>query len=61
MEQKRSRDFYTIKLCMDNFSTGVVTAARADVKTGLAVHHAELLHQNLFITIGECLGLVTKR
>ena len=46
---------------MDNFSTGLVTAAKVSVKTGLAVHHAELEHQNLCITIGQFLGLVTKR
>ena len=38
---------------MDNFSTGLVTAPRAGVKTGLDVHHAELQPQNVLITIGQ--------
>ena len=46
---------------MDNFSTGLVTAARADVKTGLAVYLAELEQQNLCFVIGQFLGPVTKR
>ena len=32
----------TYKHVMDNFSIGLVTAARAGVKTGLAVYIAEL-------------------
>ena len=48
-------------LVMDNFSTGLGTAARAGVKTGLAVCLAELEQQNLFIAICQFLGLVTKR
>ena len=36
---------------MDNFNTGLVTAVRADVKTGLAVYVAELEPQSLFIAI----------
>ena len=47
---------------MDNFSTALVTATRASVKTGLAVYLAELEQQNLLlITIGQLLGPVTKR
>ena len=41
---------------MDNFSSGLVTAAKASVKTGLAVYHAELEQQNMFIAIGQFLG-----
>ena len=46
---------------MNNFKTGLVTAARADVKTGLAVYLVELEQQNLFIAIGQFSGPVTKR
>ena len=45
---------------MDNCSTGLVTAARASVKTDLVVYLAELEQQNLSITIDKFLGLVTK-
>ena len=38
---------------MDNSSTGLVSAAKASIKTGLAVHLAELEQQNLFIAIGH--------
>ena len=46
---------------MDNFSAGLVTAARAGVRTGLAVNLAELEQQNLFRAVGQFLGPVTKR
>ena len=46
---------------MDNSSTGLVTAARAGVKTGLVVYLARLEQQKLFILIGLLLGPVTKR
>ena len=54
---------------MDNSSTGLVTAARAGVKTGLVVYLARLEQQNLFSIIGQYLfsiigqflGPVTKR
>ena len=46
---------------MDNFSTGLVTAARTNVKTGLAVYFAELGEQNLFIALGQFLGPVSKK
>ena len=42
-------------------STGLVTAARARVKTGLAVYLAELGQQKLLMTIGQYLVPVTKR
>ena len=45
---------------MDNFSTRLVTAARAGVKTALAVYLAELEQQSLFIAISQFLGPVTK-
>ena len=44
---------------MDNFSTVLVTAARTGVKIGLPFYLAELEQQNLFIAIGQFLGLVT--
>ena len=46
---------------MDNFSTGLVTASRAGVKTGLAVYLAELEQQNLFIAVGQFFWPVTRR
>ena len=46
---------------IDNLTTGLLAAARADVKTGLAVYLAELQQQNLCIAIGQFLGPVTKR
>ena len=46
---------------MDNFITGLVTAARADVETCLADYLAELDQQNLFIEIGQFSGLFTTR
>ena len=46
---------------MDNSSTVLSTAARAGVKTGLAVYLAILEQQNLLSMIGQFLGLVTKR
>ena len=46
---------------MDNSSTGLVTSARAGVKTGLFVYLARLKQQNLFSIIGLFLGPVTKR
>ena len=39
---------------------GLVTAARAGVKAGLAVYLAVLLQQSLLSTIGQFLGLGTK-
>ena len=47
-------------LVMDNSSTGLVTAARAGVKTGLVVYLARLEQQNFFSIIGQLLGQVTK-
>ena len=41
---------------MENFCTGLVTAARAGVKSGLAAYLAELEQQNMFIAIGQFLG-----
>ena len=46
---------------MDNSSIGLVTSARAGVKTGLVVYLAELEQQNLLCIIGQFLGPVTKR
>ena len=40
--------------------TGLVTAARAGDKTGLAVHLADITKQNLLGTNGQFLGPVTK-
>ena len=45
---------------MDNFISELVTTATSGVKTGLAVCLAELVQQNLFIVIGQYLGLITK-
>ena len=42
-------------------STGLVTAARARVKTGLVVYLAKLEQQNLLSINGQLLGPVTKR
>ena len=44
---------------MDNLSTGLVTATRADVKTGLAVYLTELKQQNMLVTIDQFLFPVT--
>ena len=46
---------------MDNSSTGLVTAARAGVKTGLAVYLDALKQQNMMSIIGQFLEPVTKR
>ena len=46
---------------MDNSSTGLVTAARAGVKTGLVVYLAALEQQNLLSNMDQFLGLVTER
>ena len=46
---------------MDSCSTGLAIAARAGVKTGLAVSLDELAQQNLLRTNGPFLGSVTKR
>ena len=46
---------------MNNSSTGLVTAARTAVKTGLAVYLAVLKQKNLLGSIGQFSGLVTKR
>ena len=50
-----------LELFEDNFSIGLVTEARAGVKTGLAVNHAEFDKHNWFITFGQFLGPVTIR
>ena len=42
-------------------STGLVTAARVGVNTGLVVYLARLEQQNLLSIIGQFLGQVTKR
>ena len=47
-------------LIIDNFRTGKLTSARAPANTCLVVCLAELEHQNLFVSIGPFLGLVTK-
>ena len=46
---------------MDNSRTGLVTVARAGVKTGLVVYLAVLEQQNWLSIFGQFLGLVTKR
>ena len=43
-----------------NSGTQLVTAARANVKTGLAVYLAGLVQQNLLSTIGQFLEPITK-
>ena len=48
-------------LSLENCSTRLYTAARVVVKTGLAVNHAELEKQNLFIIIGQFTGPITKK
>ena len=47
-------------MSMDNFSTGLATAARAGVTTGLVVYLSEE-QQNLFKKIGQFVWPVTKR
>ena len=44
---------------MENFSTGLDPAPRADVKTGLAICLAELKQQKLLITIVQLLGPIS--
>ena len=53
--------FVISKHSQDMDSTGLVTAARARVKTGLAVYLAELGQQKLLRTIGRYLVPVTKK
>ena len=45
---------------MDHPITGLVTAAGAWVKTGLAIYVAELERQNLLRKIGQSLGVDAK-
>ena len=56
-------NFICNRLSMDSSSTGLVTAAlqQVAVKTGLAIHLAELAQQNVLSTTGQFLWLVTKR
>ena len=53
----RKKGFRMIK---DNLSTGILTPARAPVKTSLVVCLPELEHQTLLLSIGPFLGQVTK-
>ena len=46
---------------MDSSNIGLLTAADAGVRTGLAVYLAELQQQNLLSRIGQFSGKVTKR
>ena len=46
---------------MDNSSTGLVTAARVGVKTGIVVYLVRLEQQNWLSIFGQFLGPVTKR
>ena len=53
--------FVISKHSQDMDSTGLVTAARARVKTGLVVYLAVIGKQKLLRTIGQYLVPVTKR
>ena len=50
-----------MSVATDNSSTGLVTAAKAGVKTGLVVYRVGLELQNWLSIFGQFSGPVTKR
>ena len=60
-QMKHVQSTPNIGLALDNFSTGLYTPMSADVKTGSVVYLSEIEQQSPFCTIGQFLGLVTKR